>query len=56
MSRLAVLAVRHERLRVVRGDVLDPPSLTAAVDGADAVVSALGGGGRWPTSGSSSGG
>ncbi len=40
----------HERLRTVRADVLDPPSLEAAVGGIDAVVSALGApGGREPT-------
>jgi putative NADH-flavin reductase len=33
---------RHERLRVVRADVLDPASLPPAVAGADAVISALG--------------
>lgn len=46
--------ITHERLRTVRGDVLDRPSLTASMDGADAVVSALGAGsgsgsGRKPT-------
>lgn len=33
---------RHERLTVVKGDVLDPRSLDAAVPGHDAVLSALG--------------
>jgi putative NADH-flavin reductase len=32
----------HERLRVVRGDVMDPASVDAAVQGCDAVVCALG--------------
>lgn len=38
----AALAVEHPRLRVVRGDVLEPASLAAAVAGQDAVLSALG--------------
>ena len=38
----AVLQSDHPRLRVVRGDVLDPASLEAAVRGQDAVLSALG--------------
>jgi putative NADH-flavin reductase len=33
---------QHERLRVVRGDVLEPASIAPAVAGADAVVSAIG--------------
>ncbi len=32
----------HERLRTVRADVLDPPSLAGTLNGTDAVVSALG--------------
>jgi len=36
------LAVRHERLTIRRGDVLDPASLDAAVRGQEAVLSALG--------------
>jgi uncharacterized protein YbjT (DUF2867 family) len=36
------LRIRHEALRVVVGDVLDPASLRAAVQGADAVLCALG--------------
>lgn len=40
--RPEALAVRHERLRVVRGDVLDPAVAPAVVDGTDAVVSVLG--------------
>lgn len=36
------LGIRHEALRVAVGDVLDPPSLRQAVEGADAVVCALG--------------
>ncbi|HSE48873.1 MAG TPA: SDR family oxidoreductase [Terriglobales bacterium] len=38
----AALAVEHPRLTVLRGDVLDPASLEAAVRGQDAVLSALG--------------
>ena len=33
---------RHDRLRVVKGDVLDAGSVGAAVSGADAVLSAIG--------------
>jgi putative NADH-flavin reductase len=36
------LDVRHERLAVVQGDVLDAPSVEAAVRGQDAVLCALG--------------
>jgi putative NADH-flavin reductase len=32
----------HEKLRVAKGDVLDPESVAAAVAGADAVLSAIG--------------
>ncbi|MFE0460689.1 NAD(P)-dependent oxidoreductase [Kitasatospora sp. NPDC058965] len=42
----ARLAVRHDRLTVVRGDALDPASLAPAVEGADAVVSGMGQAGR----------
>lgn len=38
----AHLQVEHPRLTVVRGDVLDPSSLDAALRGQDAVLSALG--------------
>jgi uncharacterized protein YbjT (DUF2867 family) len=38
----SALSVEHPRLRVVRGDVLDYPSVEAAVRGQDAVLSALG--------------
>jgi uncharacterized protein YbjT (DUF2867 family) len=38
----ARLKVEHPRLRIVRGDVLDPSSLDAAVTGQEAVLSALG--------------
>ncbi len=42
--------ISHERLRVVRADVLDPSSLHGSMDGADAVASALGvPGGKDPT-------
>jgi putative NADH-flavin reductase len=47
--RVAVLArspgkldLQHERLRVVKGDVLDPTAVAATVEGASAVLSALG--------------
>lgn len=40
--RPGALEVRHPRLRVVRGDVLDPATLAEPVAGADAVLSALG--------------
>jgi len=36
------IKTQHERLRVVRGDVMDPASVEAAVQGCDAVVCALG--------------
>lgn len=38
----AVARTPHDRLRVVRGDVLEPASLQRAVAGQDAVVSCLG--------------
>lgn len=38
----ALRTERHARLRVVRGDVLVPDDVGGVVDGADAVVSALG--------------
>jgi putative NADH-flavin reductase len=38
----AKLPLRHDRLTVARGDVLDYPSVEAAVRGQDAVVCALG--------------
>lgn len=38
----SALRVEHPRLTVVRGDVLDYPSVESAVRGQDAVVSALG--------------
>jgi putative NADH-flavin reductase len=39
-ARLAIPA--HQRLRVVTADVLDPAAISPAVDGADAVISAVG--------------
>ena len=36
------LEVRHEHLRVIQGDVLDPTAVDTAVAGQEAVVSALG--------------
>jgi len=38
----ARVEIRHERLAVMRGDVLDPPTLAQAMTGCDAVVSSLG--------------
>jgi len=38
------LEMRHEKLRLVRGDVLDPTSVESAVRGQDALLSALGAG------------
>lgn len=38
----ARIGIRHDRLRVMRGDVLDPATLASALAGCDAVVSALG--------------
>ncbi len=36
------LDLQHERLRVVEGDVLDPAAVTAAIEGAIAILSVLG--------------
>lgn len=48
--RPEAVATQHPQLRVVKGDVLEPASLTDAVKGADAVLSALGShSGRQPT-------
>lgn len=50
------IRISDQRLRVVRADVLDPPSLEGTLEGADAVVSALGvASGREPTTVYSSG-
>jgi putative NADH-flavin reductase len=38
----ASVTTRHERLRVVTADVLDPAAVRAAIDGSDAVLTALG--------------
>src|ERR1700757_4296060 len=46
-ARLAVPA--HPRLRVVTADVMDPASIAPAVEGADAVISAIGPRGTGPT-------
>ncbi len=43
------MTVRHERLEVIKGDVLEPATFAAAVKGQDAVVSALGVRNRAPT-------
>jgi putative NADH-flavin reductase len=40
--RPQAVSVKHSRLRVQQGDVLDYPSMAAAVQGQDAVLSALG--------------
>jgi putative NADH-flavin reductase len=40
---------RHERLRVVTAEATDPAAIGPAVEGADAVLSALGSRGRAPT-------
>lgn len=45
----AKLALTHECLNVVRGDVLDLASIEAAVTGQEAVLSAVGASGRAPT-------
>src|SRR5260370_40358401 len=46
-ARLAVPA--HPRLRTVTADVMDPASLAPAIEGADAVISAVGPRGTGPT-------
>jgi putative NADH-flavin reductase len=46
-SRLAIPA--HQRLQVITADVMDPAAISPAVDGADAVISALGPHGTGPT-------
>src|SRR5947209_4729636 len=45
----ARLDVQHERLSVVRGDVLDPATLAPAMAGQDAVISSIGVTSRGPT-------
>src|SRR5260370_34535725 len=45
--RLAVPA--HQRLRILTADVMDPASITPAIAGADAVISAVGPRGTGPT-------
>ncbi len=40
--RPALITIRHERLKVVQGDVLEPVSFQQALAGQDAVVSAIG--------------
>ncbi len=40
--RPEAITAKHDRLRVVKGDVLDPASIAAAIAGADAVISAIG--------------
>ena len=46
-ARLAVPA--HRRLRIVTASVMDPASIAAALEGADAVISAIGPRGTGPT-------
>ena len=46
-ARLAVPA--HPRLRTVTADIMDPASIAPAIDGADAVLSAVGPRGTGPT-------
>lgn len=43
------LAVHHERLTIAQGDATDPQAVAAAVAGAEAIVSALGGKGLGPS-------
>lgn len=47
--RPSAIIARHERLTVVRGDVLEPSKIERAVAGQDAAVSALGAADRAPT-------
>lgn len=47
--RPSAITARHERLTVVRGDVLEPSTIERAVAGQDAAVSALGAADRAPT-------
>jgi len=49
VRRPEAIDLRHERLTVVRGDVLDAGAVAGAMAGRDAVVSALGVKGRGPT-------
>ncbi|WP_152393798.1 NAD(P)-dependent oxidoreductase [Paenibacillus guangzhouensis] len=43
------VGIRHDRLEIVRGDVLDLPSFSRSIAGQDAVLSALGVNHRKPT-------
>ena len=47
--RPAAIALRHEHLEVVQGDVLEPQTIREAIAGKDAVVSAVGVHDRAPT-------
>ncbi len=47
--RPAAITLRHERLEIVQGDVLDPQMVRQAVTGKDAVISAVGARNRAPT-------
>src|SRR5271155_261842 len=38
----ADLKINHDRLKVVKGDILDPPSIESALEGNEAVLSTLG--------------
>jgi len=47
--RPAAITVQHQRLEVIRGDVLELSTFEHAITGKDAVISALGSAGRAPT-------
>ena len=47
--RASAIALRHEHLEVVQGDVLEPQTIHGAITGQDAVVSAVGVRNRAPT-------
>lgn len=49
VRRPAAMTLQHERLEVIKGDVLEPASIREAIAGKDAVVSALGIRNRAPT-------
>ncbi|MEO8607895.1 MAG: SDR family oxidoreductase [Chloroflexota bacterium] len=49
VRRPSEMTLQHERLEIVKGDVLEPASIQAAIAGKDAVVSALGIKNRAPT-------
>jgi putative NADH-flavin reductase len=47
--RPSAIALRHEHLEVVKGDVLEPQTICGAIAGKDAIVSAIGVHDRAPT-------